>query len=292
MKRLVGLTLLLPGLAQAAWPNDITLSKMTEHGGLRVVDTDLLGADYQTLVAELGTAIANKPLAPAETLGASGFDFSFSNSFVFVLAHRNDGTPSPWERAHENEDPSAYLLVPTISARKGLPFSLEAGANLSWIAMSRNGSFGGYGRLSIVEGYKPAPDLTIQIGYAGYVGNDEIEVGVMDMGVTLGSTFAFGTFPGINSSQFSPYLNFTLLRITAAPLIDEAMATKISAAAISGKDAITLPQVAGGFQITNGTFLMRILGAWAPTPAPPESLEGEYPRRGVPQAAFSVGWQY
>ena len=42
---------------------------MTEHAGVRVVDSQLLNADYAQLVAELGTAIANKPVLPAATTG-------------------------------------------------------------------------------------------------------------------------------------------------------------------------------------------------------------------------------
>ena len=279
--------------AMAAWPEDVVLSSMVDHDGARVTDTAALNADYRSVVAELGTAIANKPHAPAETLGASGFDFSVNNTMVFTNSRRADEGPSAWHRVHRDESPAPYLYVPTLSARKGLPFSLEAGANMAWVGMSRSGAFGGYARMSLVEGYKPAPDFTLNIGYAGYVGNQELELGVMDIGATIGSTFAFGTFPGINTGQISPYLNFNLLRVTAQPLLSPDLLSTIGIGPVTGKDAIMLPQIAGGLQITNATFLMRIVGSWAPSPALPDGFsDNGYSRRGVPTITFSLGWTY
>lgn len=286
------LTVLLPTTALASWPEDVTLSGMRDHGGLRVVDTETLAADYKQLTAELGVAVANKPMAPAETLGSSGFDFSFANAFVFTSTSRSDGTPSPWERAHTSEDPGQYMMIPTLSARKGLPMSMEVGANLGWIALSNTGSFGGYGRISLLEGWKPAPDLTFQVGYSGYVGNKELEVGTLDLGATLGGTFAFGTFPGINSGQFSPYLNFQLLHVASTPLIDESLQTELGIGPLTKKDAQWVSQLAGGFQITNGTFVLRLVGTYAFTGGQGKETNGGRARRGVPQGLIGIGFNY
>ena len=269
------LAALLPTAAWASWPEDVTLSGMTEHGGVRVADQAGLQAAYEQLVLEMGTAIANKPLAPAETLGAFGFDFSAGNTFVFVDTRATTGDPpTPWERAHTDESPQNLMFVPSMTARKGLPFSLEAGATASWVGMSRQGAFGGFARLGIVEGYKPWPDLTLQLGYSGYVGNDELELGVLDMGVTLGSTYAFGSFPGIRQAQFAPYLNFSMLQVSAAPILDDD-----TGEAIFGQEGWTqiggertrydpFPQLAAGWQVTNSTVLFRMLGTWSPATVP------------------------
>lgn len=247
-----------------AGPDDVTLSAMTEHRGERVVAD--LSDDYKTLVRELGIAVANKPLAPAETLGAYGFDLSFANTFAFISVENDDGTPTPWQRAVEDEDPGSYLFVPQVSARKGLPMSFEVGMSAGWLGLTRQGTFGGWGRLGVVEGYKPWPDVSVHAGYSGYVGNDELELGVMDLGVTLGSTFPFGSFPGINNAQFSPYIDYTTLRISAHPLLDEETAAAVGAVPISGdgESAMVVPQIGGGFQVTNGTVLFRLIGTWSP----------------------------
>lgn len=277
------LVMLLGAPARAGYPEDVTLSKMTTYRGERVVGG--LDDDYLQLIRQLGTAVSNKPLAPGETLGANGFDLSMANTFVFIDTENSDGSPSAWVRSNPDEDPPGYLFMPQLSARKGLPFSLEAGVNAAWMGLTRQGTFGGFGRLGVIEGHKPLPDITVQVGYVGYVGNDELELGVMDFGVTVGSTFAFGSFPGINNAQFSPYLNYTTLRILAQPLLDEDTAADIGAVPISGRKKsdtysreMVIPEFGGGFQVTNGTVLMRLSGTWAPS--------------SVATATIGMGFQY
>jgi hypothetical protein len=265
MKFALPLLLLLPAQAQAKWPEDISLSGMSEHGEIVVVDTVLLGDAYDTVVRELGTAIANQPFAPARTLGMKGFAFDFNNGFAFNSTRQKiEGEPSPWERVHPEEEPSPYILTPGVSFRKGLPLSLEAGANLNWIGLSRTAIFGGYGRLAIIEGYRPAPDLTLQWGYSGYVGNQELDVGVIDVSITLGTTLPFGALPNFNQSWFSPFLSYTTLRVKAQPNLTEEQALEVGAVAYTKKQAIVLPQVSGGFEMTTGTFTLGAFGSWAP----------------------------
>jgi hypothetical protein len=256
--------LLLARSALAA-PEDVTLEGMLEHDGEKVVTW--LGDDWTTLVRELGIVVANKPITPGETLGANGFELSATNTFAFISVEGEDG-PTAWERATPDEDPGAYLFVPQLTMRKGLPMSFEIGATGGWVGLSRQGTFGGFARLGVVEGYKPWPDLSVQVGYSGYVANDELELGVMDLGVTLGSQFPFGSFPGINNAQFHPYVTFQSLRVSAAP-VDEDVATALGIKAVGrGSDdadpALVLPQIGGGFVVVNGTVHFKLVGTWVP----------------------------
>ncbi len=254
--------------ASAAWPEDASISGMVEHDGVRVVDTEQLSADYESFIAELGTAISNKPVMPASTTGTYGFEFSIHTTFVFVDAIERESEISPWDRVHPEEDAESYLWIPTFSARKGLPLSTEIGGSIGWLGLTRTGLASVFGRVAVVEGYKPLPDLTLQVGYAGYVGNDELELGVLDMGVTLGSQFAVGSSPGMNTGHLEPYVNFSLLRVTASPTVDANTAAAVGAVAYRRNDAdaldpIALPQVAAGLQITNGNVHVRLAGSWA-----------------------------
>ena len=109
------------------------------------------------------------------------------------------------------------------------------------------------------------------VEYSGYVGNNELDVGVLDFGVTLGSSFAFGSYPGIHSSQFSPYLNFSMLTITSQVNIDAETAEAVGARNFGNgpitdprnAQPIVIPRIAGGFQITSGTFMLRLVGDWS-----------------------------
>lgn len=277
MSLLLALVLTLD--AQASWPEDIKLSGMTEHDGEPILDPNLLGDAYDQLVKELGTLVANKPMAPAETTGLYGWDLSFYTQFVFNEAIDRAGEESPWARAHTTEDPRAYQLVPTFGFRKGLPLSTEIGANVGWIGMSQTGVVGAYGRVAILEGTKPWPDITLQAGYSGYIGNDELEVGVMDLGVTMGSTWYTGMIPGANDAEFSPWLNFSSLRVSAAPLLDPEVQGDIGAIAyqnpkraatsdLESSAPIVLPQIGIGFQVVSRNVHARVAATWAPATIP------------------------
>lgn len=262
-------------VALAAYPEDPSLSAMTEHEGVRIVDSDLLNAEYTQLVAELGTTVANQAVLPASTTGTYGFEFSATTTFVITDGRARSGPTnaagqpiSPWDRAVDDEDAEPYLFVPTFHARKGLPLSTEVGGSVGWVGLTRTGTASIYGRVAIVEGYKPIPDLTLQIGYAGYIGNEELELGVMDMGVTIGTQLPIGAAPKLNTGRFEPWANFTLLRVSAQPTADISTLEALAAQSFRGSDPngskpIAIPRIAAGFQITSGNVHFRLAGSWA-----------------------------
>lgn len=278
MRKLVLLSILLPATASAVFPEDVVLSEMTAYRGVRVAPGSL-SDEYKTLIMELGTAIANQPINPAETVGAFGFDVGVVNTFSFINSRTENGEPSPWERAHDGENPNTYMFSPGLQIRKGLPMSLELGGRGSWIGNSRQAVFSGFGRFALVEGFKPAPDISVHAGYSGYLGNPELDLGVFDIGATLGGTWAFGSYPGINQAQIALFADFSVLRIAAVHRLDQETADVIgalnyysgpsqSAGSDDWESGITVPRVGGGLQVTNGNAHFRLTGAWAPSTIP------------------------
>jgi hypothetical protein len=254
--------------ALAAWPHDLDLAGMADQDGSPIAEP--VRDDYLTLIRELGIAVANRPVV-AETPGASGFSLAAPVDVAFITSQTDDGSPSAWERASPDESAPAALLFPGLEARKGLPWSVELGFRVAWMASTRQGVVAGQGRVALLEGWKPWPDVTLHAGYAGYVGNDQLELGVLDLGVTVGTTWAFGSVEGIRNAQFSPFLDYTTLRVSANPLLGDAVAERIGAVPVSARKdaadyepAMVIPQLGGGFQVTNGTVSMRIVGTWAP----------------------------
>jgi len=271
----VALGMLAPSSpAQAAWPEDVVLSEMTEYDGELVLDEELLGAAYRQLVIEMGTVIANKPTMPAETLGTHGFAFDVGTQFVMTEAIDRGGEPSPWDRTHVDEDAGPYKVVPTFSARKGLPLSTEVGLTAGWIGGSTAGLLSGYGRVAIFEGYRPIPDVSLQLGYAGLVGNDELDVSTLDLGVTMGSTFPVGHVAGVNNGQISPWLNFTTMRVSANAVLDEETSQAIGAVRFQRSETeefeapIVVPRFGFGTQFTSGGVHLRLSASWAPATVP------------------------
>ncbi|MCB9680375.1 MAG: hypothetical protein H6733_02810 [Alphaproteobacteria bacterium] len=279
--------LLLPAAAHAAWPEDVTLSGMTVHDGIRVVDTEQLSEDYAQLIRELGASIATATILPPGTLGASGFEVVAESNLAVTSTSDRLG-PSPWSRAHVDEDPGAFFFAPGVTVRKGLPFSVELGMTGRWVGMSRQGVFGGFLRAALVEGWKPYPDVGVHLGYTGYVGNDELELGVFELGGSLGSQWAFGSTGGVRTTKIAPYLDITLLVISATPLLSDDDVIAIGAVtygrrshnpeALASQPAIATARFSGGLQLITGQFVLRVTGG--------------YTLRAVGNVAVAVGFTY
>ncbi len=257
------------GAALAA--EDVNVSSLGTWNGSSVDSTVAFDA-YQVVVNQLGLAIANKPMAPGETLGVFGFDIGLSSTVAFVDTKEGDsGQPSSWARVHEDGDPNAVMWIPWLQARKGLPLSLEIGGNLGYIAFSRQTIFSGYGRWGLWEGYHPIPDFSIQVGYSGYVGNNELELGALDYSATVGYTLPFGSLVGINQAQFSPFLGVGQVILHASPRLSEDEQEDIGIARISGfkkgdgyTDALRHLQLHGGFRVLSGDVQLRMAVSFAP----------------------------
>ena len=266
--------------AYAGWPDDVSLSAMSTYQGAPVDNLKATSEAYEQVVRELGVAIANKPIAPAETLGAHGFDLSLTSTVAFLSTTSDDAdSPAAWERVHADNDPTGAMFIPTLNFRKGLPLSLEAGASWGYVAFSRQTVFGAYGRWALVEGYRQYPDLTIQAGYRGYLGNDELKLGVMDARLSLGYSIPFGVWPGINDAVFSPQVGAGLLRIKAEPVLSETEQASLGVGAVSGfkgsdsyTDGYAPADIHLGFRIVSGDFEVIALGTVAPSVIPTVNL--------------------
>lgn len=267
--------LLLSAAALAAFPEEVSILAMEDYGGSSTlpIAEDYVAEGYHTLVQELAVVVANPGLAPAETLGINGFAFGVGSGLAFIRTGSLDTVnPSGWDLADPDEDPPLLLYVPTLHVRKGLPLSLEVGANAGWIAPSEDGLFGGFVRWSPIEGWRRAPDLSFQMGYSGYVGNDELELGVLDASATIGYTAPFGVTQGIHQASFRPFAGVGQLRIHAAPRVDlsestlEGRITEVSGFKKSELfDRQYAPlRVHGGFQVVNGDYATTLSATWVP----------------------------
>lgn len=278
--------LALPAVAQAGFPEDITPSSMTDQGGVRVVDSALLGEAYARMIRELGASIDSSTLLPARTLGASGFELVAESNISFIDTKNNDGTPSTWERVVPDESPSKVFFAPGITLRKGLPLGVEIGATARWVGMSRQGIFGGFVHAGLLENFEPWPDLGLHVGYTGYIGNDELELGVFDAGLTLGGSFRPGGKDRLRAVEVSPFADASLQLVTATPTLDADTVATIGAVTYgkrggdptTNSKAIVMPRFSGGLQIRAAHLVIR--------------LSGSYSLKSVPSVAAAIGYTY
>lgn len=232
-----------------AYPQDVSILAMDDWNGASTdadPTSDYVVTGYETLVKELGFTVGNKIQAPAETLGVNGFSINLGTSFSFIRTGTLDGiNPTGWDLAAWDEEPQTVLFTPQIQLRKGLPASLEIGTNIAWIGMTQTGSASVYGRWGLLEGHRQFPDFAMQLGYSGYIGNDELEVGALDFSGTLGYSLPFGVIEGINQTVFSPYVGIGMHRFHAAPRADLSNTGLASTSTSTGDTEVRVGEVSG-----------------------------------------------
>ncbi len=253
--------------AQAAWPEDVSLSTMSQQ-------TTSVADAYLQLIQELAVAISAPASLPPRTLGAAGFDASMGNVLAFTTTTptvEGDDNTSPWALAHTESDPRPTLTIPQISVRKGLPLSTEIGVRVGWLAMSRQGLISTVVRVAALEGVQPLPDATFHLGWTRYVGNPELELAVREVGFSVGTTLPLGSHPTIRQARLQPFLSTSALSITATPTLEPSIATATGIVALSAKKKdphfdkdMRRWRHSAGLQLIAGSFLLRTSAAWHP----------------------------
>jgi len=207
------LVLAAPEGALAGSPDDISVNRLAS-----VPSVERQSA-FDFVVRELAMSISPHPAWSVGSLGLYEFEVSVDNRLAFVHAGPLGGDGSaPWEDMTEGGDPSNVQWIPTLRVRKGLPFSFEVGGDVGWHAGTAQMLIGGYGRLAFLDGWKRIPDAAIQLRYTGYVGNDQLELGVFETDLSVGYTFLMPGLSGHPDMFFSPFAGYGFLMSHAKPL--------------------------------------------------------------------------
>jgi hypothetical protein len=262
-----------PSAAQAAWPEDVSLSGMLDQGGVPQVDTAVLSEAYRQLVLEVGTNVGTASIPGPHTLGTRGFEVAVDAPISISLYRGSDDEPDAWMRGTGAESSSYVMTQPGLTLRKGLPMGLEFGFTGRWVGMSHQGVIGGFVRAGLLDGFQPAPDLTVHVGYNAYIGNPELDLGTLNVGATLGGRAKIGGVEKAKAATFAPFLDVSLLTITAAPKVGDDVRATLGAVAFGRKDTdadpsnngkpLTTGQFSGGIQLNAGQFMVRINGGYS-----------------------------
>ncbi len=250
---------------------NLSPSSMGDWNGKTYSQSSSIQQGYDIVVRQLGLAIANKPQT-VTSMGIHGFEMSLENSVSFIDAARySDGSPSPWNLAFSDESAPENLWIPTIHITKGLPMSFEIGARTGMIQGDTGSLFGTYARYSPVEGYRRAPDVSLQVGYTGYIGNSELGVGTMDASLSIGKAIPFGPLTGVNSSIIRPFLASGLYWLRADPRLKTDDAETLGLAPISAfkksadyVDGYRMLSIDGGFEIESNEILFSMAASYSP----------------------------
>ncbi len=172
---------------------------------------------FDALALDLAQGFAPNVLHPAETLGWSGFYMGLEATLTTI-----DSDATQWRCGIEGNDGShggdlgcndwnvadAVLFVPTVHVRKGLPYSIELGFQIQYMANSELVGIGGEIRWAPFEGYRDGwagylPDVAVSFTGSYLMGSNELVLGQIGAAFSLSYHFTV-------SGQFTitPYLGY------------------------------------------------------------------------------------
>ena len=210
--------------AQAGYPDDLLVDNLAQlEGCTYCVAADLTGnelaalqQDYFTVVAQDLMVLSSPHLvAPAESMGVNGFDVGIEETFLMERKNHprraNGLLATGWEAMAMSGQPSPVGHAPGVRFRKGLPFSGEVEGTFRYVPNTRQAIVSGHARWSVLDGWPWVPDVALGIGYGGYIGNPQLDVGAMQLDVVAGWTIPVGVPESIyNGYQFSPWFGYAI----------------------------------------------------------------------------------
>ena len=156
---------------------------------------------FESLTKEAGAALGYRNMAPAEPLGITGFDIGVEVSAVSI-----DEKTEYWRSAFGNDAP-AYLGVPKIRVRKGLPLGIDIGAIYTYVPDSNIKLFGAELSKAILEGGVTVPAIGVRTTYTKMTGVDDLGLQTFGIDASISKGFL----------MFTPYAGAGILWIKSEP---------------------------------------------------------------------------
>ena len=187
-------------------------------------------APYERFMAEYTFGLSPKLMAPAETLGYSGFYIGFENTITPVPMDARgegdyapdkdmknrwvDGTAAKWEYP-------GVMYVPGIHIRKGLPWSFEIGSSINFLGGASLVALGGEIKWTIFEGYRHGfrgalPDLAARGSVVRIVGQTDADITIIGVDGSISYPFGIGGMVSLTPYAGYQYL-WSIIRVE--PLI-------------------------------------------------------------------------
>mgnify|MGYP000433108125 CR=1 FL=1 len=264
--RLPALTVLVVALAapvgvQAAGPNDVVVT------GLEKVEPSRRQARFDFVTREIAMTILGVPNFAVAALGLYEAELAFDNRIAFIHTAAATGeASSPWQELAESGEPDQVVFMPSLTVRKGLPWSLEIGGDVGWYAGSRQFLVGGFARWVPFGNWEKVPDVGVGIGYRGLIGNDQLDLGVFHLDLSIGYSFRMNLRASRPGTRFSPFAGYQFLQSHARPGITVDQVSAVSGwagRATAGVDPRGFRFHRGfiGMEVRSGAFAFRIAGS-------------------------------
>jgi hypothetical protein len=152
-------------------------------------------ADYETFLAEYAFGLVPKNLAPAETLGYSGFYIGLESSLT--VRPVGSAANERWLTGTASNETQNVMFNPGVHIRKGLPFSFELGSTVNYLALSEIVSLGGEIKWAPFEGYRSGwraalPDIAIRGSVVRIIGEADVDMSIVGLDGSIAYAFGIG----------------------------------------------------------------------------------------------------
>ncbi len=171
-------------------------------------------ATYERFMAEYAFGLSPKLMAPASTLGYSGFYMGLEGS----LTPTPDGGDSKrwYEGVGPADESPGVMFFPSVHVRKGLPWSMELGGTINYLAQSELVGLGADVKWSIFEGYRHGfrgvlPDVAARGSVVRVLGQSDIDMTIIGVDASMSYPFGIGGMLSLTPYVGWQYL-WTLIR--------------------------------------------------------------------------------
>lgn len=179
---------------------------------VRAADLDALDnlgqGEFKALSEDLGAALSYKSLAPAATLGITGFDLSLSVTGTSLESL------DTWKTATGDNDIPSTLPVPMLRLAKGLPLNIDVGAFYLQIPDSNIKLYGAEARWAFIEGGALTPAVSLHATYSKVTGVDQLDFKTKSVDISISKGF----------TVITPYAGVGQVWTDATPLAEAATA--------------------------------------------------------------------
>ncbi|HAN30067.1 MAG TPA: hypothetical protein DCQ06_00580 [Myxococcales bacterium] len=157
----------------------------------RKVDERTKSGSYKSLMKEVSLAMGSRMVGPAASLGALGVEIAYELSFVGT-----NSNASYWQDTASA--PAATISTGQLRVRKGMPYGLQFGANLTHMYDSNMWAIGAEMKIAMIDGYKNIPDLAMRTSINVVLGNADLGMLIAGADFILSKSFGIA---GVASLQ-------------------------------------------------------------------------------------------
>ncbi len=190
MKKLLVLAAAL-GIAQPAMAANVDLNQILGSNAQ---------ANFRNLSEDLGSALSYKGIAPAESMGITGFDVG-----VEVTGTKLAKSAPLWKNLTGTD--VSTLPVPKLHVTKGLPLDIDIGAVVAAIPGTGISLIGGELKYAVLPGSMAMPAVAIRGSLTKLSGVKQLSLDTKGLDVSISKGFA----------MFTPYAGIGQVWTTSTP---------------------------------------------------------------------------